>query len=187
MSLTRESTLGRALILSGITGLRCALGPALISTSRRQPGRDALVLAALGEMLVDKIPLVPSRSSLPLLIPRVLAGYWVARQVAEQDRSRDPNIALAGAGAAAAAALLAPTLRALLGSSFRISDTALGALEDALAISLGSKAAGLSREDLLASVTEAINAVRQAVPDLPLPGGLPNAPIPAPPARPVGR
>lgn len=157
-----RSTLGRALILAGVTGLRSALGPALVSASRRSSNRELLALAALGEMVVDKLPMVPSRSRLPLLIPRALAGYWVARQVAEQDRARNPNIPILGATAAIGAALLAPTVRSALGAAFRLPDPILGALEDVLAVSLGSRAAELTPDDLASLVTDAVALLQSA-------------------------
>lgn len=161
MSLPNDTTFGRALMLAGVTGLRSALGPALVSASRRGPGREALALAAMAEMLVDKLPFAPSRSSLPALLPRVLAGYWVAQQVARDDGSRDPSIPLAGAATAGLAALLAPQLRWAIGRSFRVSDPLIGAIEDALAVYLGSLAAGLSEEDLRSLASDALGELRQ--------------------------
>lgn len=158
----RRSTLHRTLILGGVTGLRAALGPALVSASRRSRNRELMALASLGEMVVDKLPLVPRRSRLPLLIPRALAGYWVGRQVAEQDRALDPNLPLLGATAAVGAALLAPTIRSALGAAFRLPDPVLGALEDALAVSLGSRAAHLAPDDLRALVADAVAMLQHA-------------------------
>ncbi|WP_152054114.1 hypothetical protein [Tautonia marina] len=160
----RRSTLHRALILGGVTGLRAALGPALVSASRRSRNRELMALASLGEMVVDKLPLVPSRSSLPLLIPRALAGYWVGRQVSEQDRVPDPNLPLLSATAAVGAALLAPTIRSALGTAFRVPDPVLGAIEDALAVSLGSRAARLSPEELQDLMVDSIASLRQSLP-----------------------
>jgi uncharacterized membrane protein len=167
MSSTLETTIGRAVILGAVTGLRAAMGPALVSASRRRSGREMLAAAALAELLVDKLPITPSRSSLPALIPRALAGYWVGSQVAEQDRSRDATIPIAAAAAATGAALLAPTLRSMLGSAFRVPDVAVGVLEDALAISLGSLAAGLSRQDLSAIVADALRLIHEQAPAAP--------------------
>ena len=155
MTQMSETTFGRAMLLAGVTGLRAALGPALVAASRRSEGHEALALAALAEMAVDKLPITPSRSSLPLLLPRALAGYWVAKQVAEQDRVRDPQIALAGAAAAAAAALLAPKIRSVIHRTFRVPDPLLGAAEDALALYVGSMAAGLSHDELRSLAGEA--------------------------------
>ncbi|WP_169972902.1 hypothetical protein [Tautonia rosea] len=161
----RRSTLHRALILGGVTGMRAALGPALISASRRSGNQELLALAALGEMVVDKLPLVPSRSRLPLLIPRAIAGYWVGRQVAEQDRTQNPNLPLLGATAAVGAALLAPTVRSALGAAFRLPDPILGVLEDALALSLGSQAARLAPDDLRRLVADAVVSLQNKMAD----------------------
>jgi hypothetical protein len=161
------------LILGGVSGLRAALGPALISASRRSRNRELLALAALGEMVIDKMPLVPSRSRLPLLIPRAMAGYWVARQVAEQDRDPNPNLPLLGATAAVGAALLAPTIRSALAAAFRLPDPVLGALEDALAVSLGSRAANLSPEELQDLIVESIDSLRRSWPRTGIPAPRP--------------
>ncbi|QDV36504.1 hypothetical protein [Tautonia plasticadhaerens] len=161
MNHPNETTFGRAMLLAGVTGLRSALGPALVSASRRGPGREALALAAMAELVVDKLPFAPSRSSLPGLLPRVLAGYWVAQQVARDDHSRDPSIPLAGAAAAALTALIAPQLRWAIGRSFRVPDPVIGALEDALALYLGSLAAGLTEGDLRDLASDALGELRQ--------------------------
>jgi uncharacterized membrane protein len=115
----------------------------------------------MAEMVIDKLPFAPSRSSLPALLPRVLAGYWVAQQVARSDRNRDPSIPLAGAAVAGLSALVAPKIRAAIGRSFRVPDPVIGALEDALAIYLGSLAAGLSDDDLRSVASDAMGELRQ--------------------------
>ena len=175
MSSMKRTTFGRAVMLAGVTGLRAAMGPAMIAGARRSSSRETLVLAALAELVVDKLPFTPSRSSLPLLMSRMFAGYWVAQQVAEQDHNRDPAIPIAGAITAAGAAVLAPAIRAALHRAFRVSDPALGTLEDALAIYLGSQAAGLSFDDLRDLATEAIDRLRSGdlLPSLNQPAELP--------------
>ena len=92
----------KAMKLAVVTGLRAALGPALLAASQNRPERGTLAMAAMGEMVVDKLPLVPSRARLPLLLPRAAAGYWVAQQSLRQDGVDEPWAAPMGAAVAAA-------------------------------------------------------------------------------------
>ena len=43
-----STSMERALKLAAVTGLRCALGPALVAQARHRPERQNLALAALG-------------------------------------------------------------------------------------------------------------------------------------------
>ncbi len=67
-----SSSLERALKLAVVTGLRAALGPALIRGGRKPgPERHHLAAAARWASLAfDKPPYVPSRDSLPSLLVR---------------------------------------------------------------------------------------------------------------------
>jgi hypothetical protein len=75
-----HDSLERALTLAAVTGLKVAMGPALLATAQRRSEAPVLVAAALGEMVLDKLGILPSRSRLPLLLPRAAAGAWVARE-----------------------------------------------------------------------------------------------------------
>src|SRR5439155_2561214 len=77
-------TFEKAMKMAVVCGLRAALGPALVSAAHKRPERQNLALAALGEMVLDKMPLMPSRASLPLMLPRAVAGAWVANAILEQ-------------------------------------------------------------------------------------------------------
>ena len=157
----QQSTFGRILMFSAVTGMRTALGPALIAAAQRREGREALALTAMAEMVVDKLPIAPSRASVMGLVPRALAGYWVASKIAEEDGLRDPWAAPAGAAVAACTGLVAPLLRRGIGRAFRVPDLFLGAIEDGLALYLGAQAAGLAPQDIQALAQEALGEVRE--------------------------
>ena len=63
--LDRNPAFEKAMKLAAVTGLRALLGPALVAESSGRPERQNLVIAALGEMLLDKLPFMPGRDSLP--------------------------------------------------------------------------------------------------------------------------
>jgi hypothetical protein len=145
----------RALVLAAVTGLKLTFGPALLATARRRPERHALAMGAMGEMVVDKIPFLPSRSALPLLVPRAMAGYWVAKTSLEEEGITDQGTAALGAAVAAGVATVAPLVRGALHTVLRVPDPLLGALEDYLALKYGGEAVGLTMEDLRDSGAEA--------------------------------
>jgi len=143
-----DNAFERAIKLAVVTGLRCALGPALLAAAHDRPERKNLAMAAMGEMVVDKLPLMPSRSSLPLLIPRALAGAWVTRESLRHDGADQPWAAPVGAAVAVGAATVAPLIRNALHTLLRIPQPILGLAEDYLALRLGGEAVGLTMDDL---------------------------------------
>ena len=127
------------------------LGPALVAGAANRPERKNLALAALGEMIADKLPLVPSRDLLLPLLIRGLAGAWVARTIQQEeggDTPPDPWIAPLGAAVAMGVAVVAPKARRTLTATTGVSDTVLGLVEDYLALRLGGDAVGLSMEEI---------------------------------------
>jgi hypothetical protein len=101
----------RAMVLAALSGLKIALGPAFLATARRWPSRQSWVMAAVGEMFLDKVGVFPARFRLPLLIPHSLAGAWVARESLREDGEDDPWAAVAGGMVAAGVAIAAPSRR----------------------------------------------------------------------------
>jgi len=146
--------------LAVVSGLKCMLGPALVATAHRRPDRQGLVAAALGELVVDKLPFIPNRSALPLLIPRAIAGYWVTKQMMEREGIDDPMAAPIGAAVAAGTATFAPILRNALSRILGIPNPVVGLAEDYLALKLGGEAVGLSFEDLRNVATESLDEVK---------------------------
>lgn len=151
----------RALKLAVVTGLRAALGPALISRSQIRPERQNLALAAIGEMIIDKIPFAPSRDTLLPLIARGLAGAWVANRCVEEDGAEaDPWAAPLGAAVAMGVAVITPKIRKTLGWTTGIPQPILGLFEDYLALKLGAEAVGLSMNQVSEAARESIEDLK---------------------------
>src|SRR3954452_1336313 len=112
----------RAMKLAVVSGLRTMLGPAMVAAASNRPERQGLAMAAMGEMVIDKMPLMPSRASLPLMIPRALAGAWVAKTMMEEAGEENPWAVPMGAAVAAGVATLAPRVRYLLGRTLGVPD-----------------------------------------------------------------
>ncbi len=161
MATTGNGSLGKVVALAAVTGMRMALGPALLAAAYRKPGREALALAAMGEMVLDTLPGMPSRNNLMVLLPRALAGFWVGRELAQEEGIDNPWAGPAGAASAVAAALVAPRIRATLSQSFHVPDSLLGLAEDALAVGIGSVAVGLSVNELKDAGETAFHELRE--------------------------
>ena len=161
MAQYHQASFGRLVALAAVTGLKTTFGPALVAAAHRREHREALALAAMAEMIVDKLPITPSRSRFALLLPRALAGYWTAQQVARADGLNDPMAAPTGAAVAAVTATVAPAVRRMIGRTFGIPDPLMGVVEDALALYVGATAAGLSGDDLRELAEDALSELRQ--------------------------
>src|SRR4051794_22713736 len=95
---------GRAMVLAAVAGLKLTYGPPLLAAASRRPGAGSLAAAAIGELVLDKLGVFPSRSRLPLLIPRALVGGWVAREVMRAEGADGRWAAPLGAAIAAGTA-----------------------------------------------------------------------------------
>jgi hypothetical protein len=151
----------RALKLAVVTGLRAALGPALLARSQFRPERQNLALAAMGEMIVDKLPYVPDRDSLLPLIARGVAGGWVAKQVQEEDDDHDPWLVPLGVAVAMGVAVAAPKIRKIVGWTTGVPQPILGLAEDYFALQLGSEALGLSMNQLSYAARESLEELKE--------------------------
>src|SRR5436305_15273792 len=143
-----DATFEKAMKLAVVTGLRSMLGPALLARSLNRPERKNLALAAVGEMIADKLPLVPSRDTLLPLVVRGLAGAWVARTLQEEEGTDNPWTVPLGAAVAMGVAVAAPKIRKTLSLTTGVSDPVLGLIEDYLALRVGSEAVDLSMDEL---------------------------------------
>lgn len=153
----------KAMKLALLSGLKVTFGPAFLKTSQRQPDADLWVKAAMAEMVVDKIPFVPSRSNLALVIPRAVSGAWVARESMRSDGVDDPLAAPMGAAVAAGAALIAPMLRYSMRKVLGIPDPILAVAEDYLALKIGTEAVGLSMDEVTQVAREAVEDIKEQV------------------------
>jgi hypothetical protein len=157
----------KAMKLAIVSGMRCALGPALLLAARARPERKNLVLLALGELVADKLPIMPSRSALPLLAPRALAGAWVTKQVLEEETGEpaDPWTVALGAAVAVGVGTIAPLIRKTVHGLLDVPDALTGVAEDYLALKLGGEAVGLSFEEMKELASESVGAATHPLAD----------------------
>jgi len=158
-----DATFEKAMKLAVVTGLRSMLGPALVARSTNRPQQKNLALAALGEMVADKLPLVPSRDTLVPLIVRGLAGAWVARTLQEEEGADNPWTVPLGAAVAMGVAVAAPKIRKTLTITTGVSDTVLGMIEDYLALRLGTEAVGLSMDEITQVARDSVEDLKERI------------------------
>jgi len=135
-----DPTFEKAMKLAVVTGLRSMLGPALVARATSRPEQKNLALAALAEMVADKLPLVPSRDSLIPLVLRGVAAAWTAKTLQEEEGGNDPWTVPLSAAVAMGVAVSAPKIRRTLRATTGVSDPFLGLLEDYFALRLGTEA-----------------------------------------------
>ncbi len=148
----------RAMKLAVVSGLRSTFGVALLEAAYNRPNRKSWALAAMGEMVVDKIPGIPSRASLVGMVPRAVAGGYVAQQVMAREGVEDPWAVPMGAAVASGVAALAPRIRGIL--SLAVPGPLLGLVEDYIALKVGADALGLSLDDLKKIGEESVEEVK---------------------------
>ena len=153
----------RAMTLAALSGLKIALGPAFLLSAKHRPGSRNWVIGAMGEMVLDKLGVFPSRSRLPLLIPHTLAGAWVARESMREDGVDDPWAAPAGAVVAAGVSTIAPMIRIAASKGLGIPDALLGLAEDYLALRLGTQAMGMSMNQVSDLAKESLEEAKERV------------------------
>ena len=158
-----QSAYEKAMKLAVASGLRCAMGPAFLAQSEKSKHRGLIALAAIGELGFDKIPGVPSRRSLALLIPRAISGAYSAHKMIQAQGLNDPLAAPMGAVVAAGTATVAPIVRGVLRRVLGLPDIYIGLAEDYLALKLGSEAVGMSWSDVKNVGEEAVTELKEAV------------------------
>jgi uncharacterized membrane protein len=143
----------RALGLGAISGLRSLSGPAFVSraASRGDLNLDgtilaflgspriskALVLMELGELVGDKLPATPSRTSPPPLLGRAASGALVGAAVFVSEGRRATTGAALGSTAAIAGAFAGERLRALAVEKTGLPDPVVALAEDATVLLVG--------------------------------------------------
>ena len=118
-----------------------AEGP--LGSLRSQIVQRLLVVSALGEVVFDKLPFVPSRLTPGPLFGRLLFGGLAGAAVASNARRPPVLGALLGAGGAVLGAQAGYHARAALGRATGLPDPVWGAVEDATALMLGMGAVHL--------------------------------------------
>jgi uncharacterized membrane protein len=147
---------GKALALGMISGLRSASGPAFVSraASRGAMGLDgtflaflgsprlskALYLAQVGELIGDKLPATPGRTTWPPLLGRAVSGGLVGAAVFVSEGQHAATGAILGSSAAVAAAFAGEALRSLAAETSGLPDPAVAVAEDGVVLLVGSRA-----------------------------------------------
>jgi uncharacterized membrane protein/uncharacterized protein (UPF0548 family) len=144
----------QALLLGAVAGMRSQLPIALLGLEsyrgRFHPDRSwlarrlatpggvtAAVLASVGELVGDKLPVIPDRTRSGPFTGRVAIGSVVGAAVYQDADRPAPYGAVVGAVAAAASTLALARARTALGRRTPLPDLAWGVVEDALALTLG--------------------------------------------------
>jgi uncharacterized membrane protein len=143
----------RVLGLGAISGLRSLSGPAFVSHAASRGALDlnrtvfavlgspriskALVLMELGELVGDKLPATPSRTSPPPLLGRAVSGAVVGAAVFVSEGRRATTGAALGSTAAIVAALAGERLRALAVEKTGLPDPVVALAEDATVLLVG--------------------------------------------------
>lgn len=165
-----KTPMERAMTLAAVSGLRASAGPALLEASRRSPRSGGWVLAAIGEMALDKVGLFRRRYRPALMIPHAIAGAYAARESMKRDGVDDQSIPVMGAVVAAGVAAVAPIARMALNRGLGVNNAVLGLAEDYIALKFGGEAVGMSMEQVCDAAKEAVGDLRdQVAPDLEIP------------------
>ena len=155
-----ENKLYKALALGALAGVRSLAAPMLLShflsknennplqnTPLRFLGSSTVSLAlkvlSATEMAGDKLPNAPDRIEAPSLFMRGASGALVGAAVYMMHRSKPLEGAFIGTAAAIGATYGSFHLRQYLSGHTRFADPVFGALEDALVVGSGMKAARL--------------------------------------------
>ncbi|NJK81825.1 MAG: hypothetical protein HC914_18975 [Chloroflexaceae bacterium] len=134
--------------LGAIAGIRSMWAPAIASTylNKDAPAENELSISspivallhllALGEMVSDKLPFIPERTSALPLIGRGLSGALVGGLVFASQRESLIIGALVGSGAAVASTYLSYAVRQLLTEQMHIPLAVAGMVEDMAVLSM---------------------------------------------------
>jgi uncharacterized membrane protein len=143
---------GSSVLIGAATGLRSSSGMAAVCLAgrserlspffRRTDVRAASALLAIGELLADKLPSNPPRTSPPGLFPRVALGAVAAGQLARGAGASTGVAGLLGSAAAVGAAFGGLALRQRLSKGLSPIPAAL--IEDVVCAALASGAVWLS-------------------------------------------
>ena len=146
-------SVSRALGLGVISGLRSLSGLAFVSRAASHGHLDLegtriaflgssrlsklLVLMELGELIGDKLPRAPSRTALPPLLGRAVAGAVVGAAVFVSEDRRAATGAAIGSTAAIVAAFAGERLRALAVEKSGFPDLIVALAGDAIVLLVG--------------------------------------------------
>jgi uncharacterized membrane protein len=143
----------RALLLGFVTGIRSQVPVALLAVEARQgrfdPGAGRLarrfaspqgtggaLFAFAGELVADKLPMTPPRTTWGPFSQRLLTGGAIGAAVSYDAGESRPLGALLGAAGAGVGAYAATKVRALVADRTSLPRPLLGAAEDLFAVAL---------------------------------------------------
>jgi uncharacterized membrane protein len=134
-SLSAPAALSRALSEGRIGGLEETPFAILASAGASR----ALLLLEIGEMLADKLPITPSRTSPPPLLGRMASGALVGAALFASESRRAAVGGALGAAAALAAAYAGERLRARAAQKLGFPDPAVALIEDGIVLLAGAR------------------------------------------------
>lgn len=137
--------------LGAISGIRAAASPALLARAARRGelgglsdtpfaalGSDRiaalLTVLMIGEMIGDKTPFIPARTSVPAVLGRALSGALVGSALFVSGKRPGVSGALLGVSSALVGVYAIDGLRSYATQSIGVPDPAFGLLEDALVL-----------------------------------------------------
>ena len=145
-----------ALAAGAVAGMRSMTAPAVVSYKmmriNKAEGQEhptglsgggvsaTLALAALGEIVADKLPKTPNRTASPALITRGLSGAFAGAAVSGRGSDARIRGAILGGMAAVGASFGMYYLRAWLVKRTGVPDAIVAVGEDAIALTLALKA-----------------------------------------------
>jgi uncharacterized membrane protein len=144
-------TVVRVLVMGAITGLRSTAGPAALSraaSNGRIDGLEDTLFAALGsprvstalrmmeigELIADKLPVAPSRTSPLPVLGRAAIGVFVGAALFASKGRRTATGGVLGAVSALTGAYAGERLRSLVAEKFGVPDLLLALLEDGIVL-----------------------------------------------------
>ncbi len=139
----------KAAAWGAVAGLRAMSAPAFASrVAVSSKVRLTLRALAVGEMIADKLPSTPDRTSAPALGARVISGALVGAAMGSKSGTTRVLCAALGGVAAVGAAYAGMNLRRSAGARMNVPDTAIALLEDALVVGMGSALPAAKRRDV---------------------------------------
>jgi len=127
----------RAFGIGIVAGLRSMTAPAIARAKTKDNISAVLTMAMLGEMLIDKLPITPSRTMPVALVVRAISGGVSAAIVVACAKDVDRRIAI-GLGVVGAIAGSFAGERIRVTAAGKIPDTLVALVEDLVAFTLGS-------------------------------------------------
>ena len=156
-----EAPYSAALTLGAVSGMQSMMAPAVIAWSARRSGLDlestpfsafkgpgigrTAVAIAVGELLTERAPFVPSHTDSTALLARAVSGASAGAALFKARRRSMLVGALVGAAAAVGAAYGSYYLRKKAATYFEVSDRVVALFEDGIALTAGVIAVAITK------------------------------------------